>query len=244
MADAPITLEGWYTLHEMYADWALGTLAPAERDDRHGAASLLEARGAPRRGHSACWSLLTQKGVLWSHWRRDLEALRRERVALARTGCVVPPADVLLSRRRGARDPSLPATPARAGPTWLEPGADPHDAALTEGCRRSRGHDSSPTCRRAAVALSHVEAPRRARQLVRPADGALRLHARSARSDGAMPARSLQVIQGSVGLDDRGMGRRLRRRPVGFHTRTLRHAQARRHGGASDPSLVASGLID
>src|SRR4029077_10362241 len=29
------------------------------------------------------------------------------------------------------------------------------------------------------------------------------------------------------------------RRPVGVHARTLRHAQARRHGGASDPSLVA-----
>src|SRR5262245_66031462 len=32
------------------------------------------------------------------------------------------------------------------------------------------------------------------------------------------------------------------RRPVRFHTRTLRHAQAWRHGGASDTSLVAGGL--
>ena len=89
MADAPITLEGWYTLHEMYAvDWARwNALATAERDAIvTEAASLLEAQAHPAEGHSACWSLLTQKGDLCvMHWRRDLEALRREEVALART---------------------------------------------------------------------------------------------------------------------------------------------------------------
>src|SRR5262245_4936446 len=72
MADAPVTLEGWYTLHEMYAvDWARwSALAAAERDAIvTEAASLLEAQQRPADGHSAVWSLLTQKGDLcFMHW--------------------------------------------------------------------------------------------------------------------------------------------------------------------------------
>ncbi len=89
MADAPVTLEGWYVLHEMYAlDWPRwNALAPADRDAIVAEASALLAQQArPADGHSALFSLLSQKGDLCvMHWRRDLEGLRREEVALQRT---------------------------------------------------------------------------------------------------------------------------------------------------------------
>src|SRR5262245_40133228 len=89
MADAPVTLEGWYTLHEMYGvDWGRwNALADAER-----AGVVAEAdaavRGlvAPDEGHTALYSLLSQKGDLCLvHWRRDLPSLRAAELGLART---------------------------------------------------------------------------------------------------------------------------------------------------------------
>src|SRR5438552_1615300 len=86
---APVTLEGWYVLHSMYAvDWPRwNALGAAERDAMVAeATALLERQSAPADGHSACWTLLGHKGDLClMHWRRDLEALRAEEVALART---------------------------------------------------------------------------------------------------------------------------------------------------------------
>jgi chlorite dismutase len=89
MPGAPVTLEGWYVLHEMWAvDWrAWNDLAPAAREAAVGeATALLESQARPQDGHSAFFSLLTQKGDLCClHWRRDLEALRREEVAFRQT---------------------------------------------------------------------------------------------------------------------------------------------------------------
>jgi len=89
MSGAPITLEGWYVLHQMFAvDWprwnALGT---AERRAMlEEATALLAAQEHPKEGHSAFFSLLTHKGDLClMHWRPDLEALRREEIAFDRT---------------------------------------------------------------------------------------------------------------------------------------------------------------
>src|SRR2546426_7401818 len=86
---APVTLEGWYVLHSMYAvDWPRwNALGAAERDAMVAeATALLERQSAPADGHSGCWTLLGHKGDLClMHWRRDLEALRAEEVALART---------------------------------------------------------------------------------------------------------------------------------------------------------------
>ncbi len=89
MSGAPITLEGWYVLHQMFAvDWprwnALGT---ADRQAMlEEATALLAAQEHPKDGHSAFFSLLTQKGDLClMHWRPDLEALRREEIAFDRT---------------------------------------------------------------------------------------------------------------------------------------------------------------
>src|SRR3989475_45408 len=86
---APVTLEGWYVLHSMYAvDWPRwNALGAAERDAIAAeATALLERQAAPADGHSGCWTLLGHKGDLClMHWRRDLEALRVEEVALGRT---------------------------------------------------------------------------------------------------------------------------------------------------------------
>ena len=89
MSDAPVTLEGWYVLHRIYAvDWPRWTGLPAEEQDARvrEASTLLETQSHPAEGHSACFSLLTDKGDLClMHWRPDLESLRREEVAFDRT---------------------------------------------------------------------------------------------------------------------------------------------------------------
>src|SRR5262245_8521191 len=89
MGDAPVTLEGWYALHTMWAvDWPRWNALPAgERDALVAeATALLERQAQTGEGQSACFSMLTHKadlGVL--HWRPDLESLRREEAALDAT---------------------------------------------------------------------------------------------------------------------------------------------------------------
>src|SRR5207253_2883344 len=89
MSGAPMTLEGWYALHDFYAvDWPRwNALAVADQEAiLLEATTLLERQTHPSDGHSACWTLLTQKGDLaFLHWRRQLEALRCEETALSRT---------------------------------------------------------------------------------------------------------------------------------------------------------------
>ena len=87
MAEAPITLEGWYTLHHMYAvDWGRWNALAAEERDAVAREAVAVLDRQPTEGHSACYSLLTQKGDLcFVHWRPDLESLRREETALDRS---------------------------------------------------------------------------------------------------------------------------------------------------------------
>ena len=89
MNGPPVTLEGWYVLHRMYAvDWPRwGALAAAEQDRVVSeATTVLEALTHPPEGQSAYWTLLTHKGDLClMHWRPHLEALRRDEVAFDRT---------------------------------------------------------------------------------------------------------------------------------------------------------------
>jgi hydrogen peroxide-dependent heme synthase len=89
MADAPMTLEGWYTLHDVWAvDWPRwNALADAERrrivEEATGALAAMERPGED--GRSACWSVLSQKGdLMLTHWRRDLEGLRAVQTAFGR----------------------------------------------------------------------------------------------------------------------------------------------------------------
>src|SRR5688572_22502706 len=89
MADAPTTLEGWYTLHDMYAlDWPRWNALPLADQVAivAEAGSMLDTLARPADGHSAVFSLLAQKGDLClMHWRRSLDELRRAEVAWART---------------------------------------------------------------------------------------------------------------------------------------------------------------
>lgn len=86
MADAPATLEGYFTLHDMYAvDWPRWNALPAaERDAMIAEAAALLAVPAAADGPSACYSVVSQKADLCiMHWRRDLEGLRREQTRTA-----------------------------------------------------------------------------------------------------------------------------------------------------------------
>src|SRR4029453_16682047 len=138
MGGAPVPLEGWYTLHEMWTvDWGRWNgLAPAERDAIvTEATTALETLAHPDEGHSACFELLTQKGDLClMHWRRDLEALRRCELALARTRLrefLAPTYSYLAVIEPAPYEPAGHAS-AMVRRRGLEPGAEGFDAAVAE----------------------------------------------------------------------------------------------------------------
>ncbi len=87
--EAPTTLEGWYVLHDIVTvDWGRWNDVPA--DDRARivteATSVVARQEQPENGHSASFSLLTQKGdMAFLHYRRDLEGLRAAELELRRT---------------------------------------------------------------------------------------------------------------------------------------------------------------
>lgn len=89
MAGAPLTLEGWYVLHEFWSlDWPRWNALPAAERDAVAAeaAGWLEAYERPADGHSAAFSVLTQKGDLCvMHWRRTIDDLRRAETSFAQT---------------------------------------------------------------------------------------------------------------------------------------------------------------
>jgi peroxiredoxin len=211
MADAPITLEGWYTLHEMYAvDWARwNALGPAERDAIvTEAASVLEAQAHPDDGHSALWSLLTQKGDLCvMHWRRDLEALRWEEVTLARTRLrtfLLPTYSYLAVVELGTYELTGHATAmlARRG---RDPGAHGLDPPLTEEMQKiarprlfpevppRRYLCFYPMSKRRGEHVNWYDLPAAERSAF------MRGHGEIGRR---YAGKVVQVIQGSVGLDD------------------------------------------
>ena len=160
MPAAPVTLEGWYVLHEMWAvDWrAWNELAPAAREAAvREATALLESQARPADGHSAFFSLLTQKGDLCClHWRRDLEALRREEVALAADAARGVPAAHLLvplgdrarhvrAGRAGGGDGRAQGHGARR--RRLRRGGARRDGAPGEAAALPRGAARAATCR-------------------------------------------------------------------------------------------------
>jgi chlorite dismutase len=88
-SEAPTTLEGWYVLHDIVTvDWGQWNGVPADERGRivTEAASVVARQERPEDGHSASFSLLTQKGDLaFLHYRRDLETLRAAELELRRT---------------------------------------------------------------------------------------------------------------------------------------------------------------
>lgn len=211
MADAPVTLEGWYTLHDMYAvDW--GRWNALDGPEREAvvleAATVLETQARPPDGHSACYTLLSQKGDLCiMHWRRDLEALRREEIAFARTrlrGFLVPTYSYLAVIELGTYELAAHATAvlARKG---LAPGAAGFDEAQREEMTRiarPRLHPDVPPRRylcfypmskRRGEVVNWYDLPAAERGAFMKGHGEIgRKYA----------GQVVQVIQGSVGLDD------------------------------------------
>jgi len=88
MPDAPVTLEGWFTLHDVWSvDWPRwNALTGGDRAAITAEASTaLAAMERPDDGRSACFSVLSQKGdLMLAHWRRDLETLRAVETAFGR----------------------------------------------------------------------------------------------------------------------------------------------------------------
>jgi len=209
MAEAPITLEGWYTLHHMYAvDWGRwNALAAEERDAvTREAVAVLEQQ--PTEGHSACYSLLTQKGDLcFVHWRPDLESLRREETALDRTrlrAFLVPSYSYLAVIELGTYELAGHAT-AMVERRGIAAGSEGFDAAVRaemEKLARPRLYPAIPAPR---YLCFYPMSKRRGEQvnwydLPAAERGAfMRGHGEIGRR---YAGRVVQVIQGSVGLDD------------------------------------------
>ena len=89
MSEVPVTLEGWYALHEIWnLDWPRwNARSAAERDSIAGeAGTWLAANERPNDGHTAAFSVLTQKGDLCiMHWRRTIDALRQIETRFSQT---------------------------------------------------------------------------------------------------------------------------------------------------------------
>jgi chlorite dismutase len=211
MADAPVTLEGWYTLHEIWSvDWgAWNALAPADRDAIiMEAAGLLETQARPDEGHSACYSLLTQKGDLcFMHWRRDLESLRQAELELAHTrlrAYLVPSYSYLAVIELGTYELAGHASGLlkRRG---IEPGSDGFDAALEQEMQKLARPRLRPDVPAARYLCFYPMSKRRGEQInwydLPAAERAafMRGHGEIGRK---YAGKVVQVIQGSVGLDD------------------------------------------
>ena len=202
-----MTLEGWYVLHEMYAvDWPRwNALAAAERDAIVAeATALLERQAAPPDGHSGSWTLLTHKGDLClMHWRPDLEALRAEEVALARTrlrAFLVPTYSYLSVIELGTYELA-----GHAEARLKARGVAPDAAQLEEEMREMAGPRLFPKIPRRRYLCFYPMSKRRGEQ-VNWYDLPAAARAELMRGHGEIGRRYAgqvtQVIAGSVGLDD------------------------------------------
>jgi len=209
--EAPVTLEGWYTLHDMYAvDWPRwNALQPGNRASiAADASNVLGALESPQDGHSALFSLLSQKGDLCVvHFRRDLEGLRRAEMALSRTRLrefLLPTYSYLAVIELGTYELAGQAG-AIVGKRGLEPGAEGYDDALEAEMRRIAeprlypgvpGHRYVcfyPMSKRRGEHVNWYDLPAKERGAF------MRGHGMIGRK---YAGRVVQVIQGSVGLDD------------------------------------------
>ena len=84
----PATLEGWYALHQMFAlDWAkLGAVSSAERDALLAEAAELFPAEATDAGWSAAFRLVGGGAdLLFVHFRESLDEISRAEIALRRS---------------------------------------------------------------------------------------------------------------------------------------------------------------
>jgi chlorite dismutase len=211
MPDAPTTLEGWYSLHDMYAlDWPRWNALPLADQVAivAEASSMLDTLERPADGHSAAFSLLSQKGDLClMHWRRTLEELRRAEVAWARTrlrSFLVPTYSYLAVIELGGYELSqhAAAVVARGGKKPDDAGYDEAVRAEMERIAKPRLFPPVPGKRY----LCFYPMSKRRGEHVNWYDLSAEDRAHFMRGHGEIgrkyAGQVLQVIQGSVGLDD------------------------------------------
>ncbi len=211
MADAPVTLEGWYTLHEMFAvEWGRWNALPAaERASvLDEAGGVLERLSSGGEGHTASYTLVSQKGDLCLlHFRRTVDALREAELGWARTrlrGFLVPTYSYLAVIELGTYELMGHAT-AVVKKRGLEPGSAGFDEAVKaemEKMARPRLFPEVPPRRylcfypmskRRGEQVNWYDLPGAERA------GFMRGHGEIGRK---YAGQVLQIIQGSVGLDD------------------------------------------
>jgi chlorite dismutase len=211
VSEAPTTLEGWYVLHEFFGlDWSRWNETPA--DDRDAvtaeAAALLERQERSAEGHSACFSLLTQKGDLgFMHYRPNLEGLRAAEIELRQTrlhGVLRPTYSYLSVIELGTYE-LRPRAASVLEQRGLAPGAAGYEEALSAemtGAARGRLFPAVPPGR---YVCFYPMSKRRGEQ-VNWYDLAAEKRAEFMRGHGLIGRRYagkvVQVISGSVGLDD------------------------------------------
>ena len=211
MAGAPVTLEGWYVLHEMFGvDWPRWNAADdaARQEAVREATTLLETRSRPGDGESGCWSVLGHKADLCvMHWRRDLEALRAEQAALAQTALrsfLVPTYSYLSVIELGTYELTGHAT-ARLKSRGLEPGAEGFDTALEAEMKQLAAPRLFPKIPARRYLCFYPMSKRRGEQVNwfdLPAEERAALMRGHGEIGRRWAGQVTQVIGGSVGLDD------------------------------------------
>jgi len=211
MSGAPVTLEGWYVLHDVFAvDWprwnAAGEGERAAAVDE--ASALLAAQAEPRDGQSASWTVLGQKGDLCLlHWRRDLESLRAEEVAWSRArlrGYLVPTYSYLSVIELGTYELTAHAS-ARLRARGTEPGPAGWETALEEEMRRIAAPRLFPKIPDRRYLCFYPMSKRRGEAVNwfdLPADERAALMRGHGEIGRRWAGQVTQVIGGSVGLDD------------------------------------------
>ena len=211
MADAPVTLEGWYTLHEMFGvDWGRwNALADAERAGIVAdAEAVLGGIGSPEEGHTALYGLVSQKGDLClMHWRRDLPALRAAELAFARTSLrayLLPTYSYLAVIELGTYE-LMGHAAGLVKKRGIEAGAPDFDAALRAEMERMARPRLFPEVPPQRYLCFYPMSKRRGEQVnwydlpAAERAGFMRGHGEIGRK---YAGQVVQVIQGSVGLDD------------------------------------------
>jgi chlorite dismutase len=211
MADAPVTLEGWYTLHEMFAiDWGRwNALADVERAGVvEEAESTLAGLASPGEGHTVAYALVSQKGDLCLvHWRRDVAALRAAEVAFARTrlrGYLLPSYSYLAVIELGTYE-LMGHAAGLVKKRGIEPGAAEFEAAVKTEMERMARPRLYPDVPPQRYLCFYPMSKRRGEQVnwydlpAAERAGFMRGHGEIGRK---YAGQVVQVIQGSVGLDD------------------------------------------
>jgi len=210
MADAPVTLEGWYTLHEMFAvDWGRwNTLGDAERTAIVvEAQAVVERLAAPGDGHTAAYALSHKGTLCLMHWRRDVDALRAAALAFARTrlrGFLVATYSYLAVIELGTYE-LMGHAAGLVKKRGMDPASPEFDAAVKTEMERMAKPRLFPDVPAGRFLCFYPMSKRRGEQVnwfdLPAAERAafMRGHGEIGRK---YAGQVVQVIQGSVGLDD------------------------------------------